>query len=243
MPQPLPITLHASAAETVGSGSAASVDITDTVARTLIELSVDVTAIDVSTTLTLFIETSLLGVSGWTTVAQLALTAQGSTLVFVPGCKRFVRARWTLAGGGATFAVTGTAHQIYAEPSDITDVSVPEVTLSAITVPDRARQCLRSSSEADDYLSGGYTLPLTAWPDSLRKHVANMAGYELLAKRGFDPDNPTDKILMTRQTQAISWLNTIQSGKHRPVGMLDTSPTSTETDVWIASENERGWLR
>lgn len=73
-----------------------------------------------------------------------------------------------------------------------------------------------ASAEADGYLRSQFTLPLLAVNDpALRRHVANMAIYQLMVARGYNPEAEGDG-LRQRYTDAIAWLKGVGAGSITP---------------------------
>lgn len=242
MPNSLTSVLSASAAVT-GAGTGAGVDIGD---RSLVQVVLDVTAITTGASLSVTVETSATQ-SGWTMARRLtAASATGAQQVLVIDAERYVRVTWTLAGSGspsATFAVTATSHQLYAEPQEISLYGIPAPALQGFPPEQIAMACLSASSEADGYLGLAFTLPITKWDTDLRRHVACMAVYDLLSARGFEPDSGKDMLIPMRRNDAIAWLKRISDGKLRPPGLTDSTPLRRETEGYVVSEAGRGWRR
>lgn len=240
MPNQLNITLHASSAETVTDVSATSVDLGD---RTFVELTLDVTALAVTTVATVIVETSRTGTE-WVFAGRFdALSKPATRALVVSDALRFIRCRWSLAGTSpsATFALTGTAHQLYAVPADIARYGLPATALEVLLPEQLARACLAASGEAEGYLSSAYTLPLASWDVGTRSHIARMAAYEAMRYRGFDPDSGKDTSLEIGRSEAVTWLNRIANGKLRPPGIVDSTPAATENEVYVASDRGRSW--
>jgi phage gp36-like protein len=239
MPNPLAITLHASAAETA-SGTGAAVDLGD---RTYSALTLDASLVATGTTFSVTVETSPTG-SQWAFAARFStLSAVGTKTFTVPDSFRFLRVTWTIVGGPATFSVTGISHQLLATPGDVARYGLPGAALEDTPVEAIANACLGASEEAAGYLSSAYQLPLTTWDVATRKHVACMAAYDLMRFRGYDPNAGPDELLQRGRDQAVQWLMRIADGKLRPVGIVDSTPVVTETEVYVESAASRGWRR
>lgn len=105
----LDLPLAASATRTAtGTGDTAEMG-----EKSCMRLKLDVTAVSGSSpTLDVIVETSPDGASNWQTVATFAQkSAVSSELNVFPGCDRFVRAKWTIAGTtpSFTFSLLGEA--------------------------------------------------------------------------------------------------------------------------------------
>lgn len=242
MANPLAVTLHASGAETA-AGSGTSVDIG--ALRSVLKLTLDVTELSgTSPSVTVTVETSPTG-TGWKAARTLtAVTAVGALKVIAAGLERYVRASWTIGGSGGpsvTFAVTAVAHAIYAEPGDLDRYGAPEDSYAGLTLEQKADKLLAATSEAESHLAAAYTLPLTAWGDSLRYHVARMATAAIMDRRGIDPEGADNYFGLMRK-QAIDWLKMVATGKTRPPEIVDSATAELEIGGYIAqAETKRGW--
>lgn len=241
MPNALAITLHASGAETV-TGIGTAVDLAD---RSLVQLTVNVTAITGTATPTIAVtfEHSI-AQNDWILIGTLpAITVASTKTITLTGTYRYVRAKWAITGTGpsVTFAITGTAHQLYCEPSDITRHGIPKAAVESVPFEVLADKCLTASEEAAGYLASAYKMPLVSWGVDLRKHVAIMATYDLMRFIGYDPDAGKDSLIRIGRDDAVAWLNRIAAGKLRPVTIIDAEPEVMEPEVWVASGASRGW--
>lgn len=241
MPNPLSITLHASGVETATGIGTVVVDLTD---RSLVQLAVNVTALTGTAPSIAFTFEHSIAQNDWILLGVLdAATVASTKQVTLTGAYRYLRARWTITGTtpSVTFGITGTAHQLYCEPSDITTHGIPKAAVANVTMEQLAEKCLSASDEAAGYLASAYELPLTRWDSATRKHVARMATYELMSSRGYKADSGKDDQIRQGYDDALKWFNRIASGGLRPVGIVDTVPEVNEAEVWVASGPRRGW--
>jgi len=235
MPNPLAITLHASAAETV-AGTGAE---TDVGLRTYTEIQLDVTAI--TGTLSVTVESSPT-LSSWTPVGYFnSVTAQGARTLTVPDGNRYLRARWQATS--ATFSVTGKAHQLYVLPKDIAALAPGRNLLDTLGLADLAKACLTASSEAEGYLASAATLPIVALDDATKTHIARLALFEVFRFRGIAVGS--QESIEIARSDALTWLNRIATGKLRPPGLVDATPDTPEVgspfDLYVVSQPSRGW--
>jgi len=211
------------------------------------DLALEVTAASgVTPTLNVTIETSPDGLTGWTAVAAFA-QATATTLrsqVF-PGCKRYVRAKYVIAGStpSFTFAVKGKSVLVYATPADVKNLSLPPEALAGFTDVQIDEACQKESGFADGYLGTQFKLPLSAWGDDLRANTADRAGYRLMRRRGFNPNDDSDQILVKTFDDSVSWLKGVAGGTIHPSEIIDATPEESDTQhlAEIYSDVERGW--
>ena len=100
-----------------------------------------------------------------------------------------------------------------------------------------------ASAVADGYLANACTLPLTAWGDDLRLCVIQIADWNLLCNRGFDPQRGGDEALRLRHEDAMRWLRDVANGRVTLSGAVDQTPAEMEGGTYLVSNPRRGWAR
>ena len=239
MADKLDLTLHALAAETSDS-TGTSVDIGLLRRAVIIDLEVVLVA---GTTPTLVVELQTSSDdANFRTMRKFdkRTTPTKRERFYIFGAEQFVRAKWTItgtAGPSFTFSLLGEAHVIYAEPEDS---NRPRPVVNDFDVDFVTEKFVKASSEAEGYLAGGFNMPLTDWGEDLREHVANMADFALLKKRGFDPEGADEVVRMGRK-DAIQWLSKVSTGAVKPPSIIDATPDILETGVFTNSQIKRGW--
>lgn len=220
-------------------GVGATIDIS--ALRTALRLEVLVTdAAGSGRQLSVALETSRDGATGWRTVAEVAVPAEPTSLsLTADALERFVRMSWNLTGS-FTFGVTGEAHVLYAAPAHVRRLGIRQGAIEDITDGELAEYCIVASVEVDGYLGRGYKLPLTAWDDALRLHCAKIVVYHLLNAQGRQPTGPDD-IIDLGYKNAIKWLGGVGSGSIDPPGLIDSTPDVHEMAFAVESEEPRGW--
>ncbi len=241
MPQPLAIELAASAARaTNGSGTAVDIG----AARSAARLLVQVTAFTGLERVRLVVQHADLEAGPWLELGAVDLLQADEYDLSVADSRRWVRASWELTDDGVgspsvTFAVAGDAHQLYCSPRGLGRFGITKAVIDdLLTKHAQADACITASDEADGYLGGRYTLPMTAWCSDLTAMVARMAikyGFDLC---GWQPDGPTDMV-MGNFNHAISWLKRLQDGKLEPPGMIDSTPETFEGGAVVVSRARR----
>lgn len=227
------------------SGQGAAVDIGP---DTTLDLLLTVTAIDAGQTLSVFVETGPDGTL-WSEVIPkaddgnaakfAAVSAPGSQLVVFPECDRFVRVRWTLSGGSATFGVTGNSVRVYAKPSDMHRLGLHESYLPRISSR-KFDAAIREQTDITDSAVGmHYVVPLTTWGDDIRGGVVACAAASFLAIDGNRPGQ--DELVAARCKEYDDWLDLVAQGKRKPAGAVDQTPTVDEGGGYAVSDGRRGW--
>lgn len=242
------VSLLASSARTT-TGSGAAVDLAE---KTTCVLYLDVTAVSGTGALTVTVQTSPNGTSGWTTVSPS--NGAGGSLVFTaasavalqkvtfPSCERYVRATWSITGGATvTFAVTGTAFLRFASPADVLRLGVRSEALSDVSAATLDASCGRATDEIVSALDAQeYKGPFDAWGEDVRGTAATLAGYYALLVRGFAPQNGADPLVQA-VADARAWLDLVAKGSRRPFGVADSTDDEDEGDVYVTSAATRGW--
>jgi len=185
-------------------------------------------------------------VTSWVTVAAFTTvsTATVKSQMF-PGCRRYVRAKYTIAGATAsfTFAVSGNAILVYATPGDVKSLSLPPEALSGFTDVQIDEALQKETAFADGYLKTQFSLPLAVWGDDLRANTADRAGFRLMRRRGFNPNDDSDQILVKMQDDAVAWLKGVAGGHIHPSEISDSTPSVSDTQavIEIFSDYPRGY--
>lgn len=108
---------------------------------------------------------------------------------------------------------------------------------------------------ANDYLRSRFDLPLATHGLQLTRHVCNLAAYDLITWRGYNPDSEADKNWRMRYEDALLWLEAVADGKLTPDGMtggaatpdVNTNPVSGTPGVapdgsfTVLTPSPRGW--
>jgi phage gp36-like protein len=103
----------------------------------------------------------------------------------------------------------------YAQATDFALYGLPSAALGATFTPDDVQRALDgASSLVDGYLAKHYTLPLIApFPLSLVQKVCHLAQFDLLAVRGFNPEQGGHVTARMRYEDAISWCKDVGAAR------------------------------
>lgn len=247
MANPLPITPRALAAAT-GSGNGSSVDMSASVpicVRAGAVLTLEVTAVDdPATQVTVSLQTSANGLLNWRTVDSWSAQGVGSAEQSFADLNKFCRVTWAVTGTSgtpsATFVVAGEAHQLFLDTTDITSAQLPVKALASVAKTVIAKAMISASGDAEDSMASSYTLPIAAWSDSVSQRCAQVASFQIMSFRGFQP-NGTDELIVKANDDAQSWLKRVAAGSLRPPGIVDSAPTVYEGGAVVFTSPARGW--
>lgn len=136
------------------------------------------------------------------------------------------------------------AQSQYLTLSEYGDLSLLPAALGSISDDVKTARIKARSSWADSYLAAAYKLPLTAWEDDLQNAVAMAVDWDLMCRRGFNPDAGADVAIRQRFEDAERWLKDVAGGKATAM-VTDSSSgadagDSTVSPVVLTSET-RGW--
>jgi hypothetical protein len=211
-----------------------------------------VTAAPSGQTLTLIIERSGDGLSGWTTAATFpVISAAGEYVVESADLDRFVRVRRAPSGVGSwTFGVSGTAHLIYARIRDRALVGIRQAAVPNIDDATKAlATALRATADVADMLNR-YDHPLRAWPSSITGHAIAFWDWHLVSGEGVDTNDPGAILYRTARDDAAVALGLISGSagssyvrKSAPVGIVDSAPANELGEVkrWSFASNPNPW--
>lgn len=241
MSNPLTVTLAASAARTAdGQGDAVDIG----ALRKVIRLTVLVTAAATGGQLSLEVQTSEDGATGWRSCGTFPGPREAGRLdVTVAELARYVRLVWTIAGSAPsfTFSAAAEAHVVYCEPRHLNTWGAQEAAWQKATPSERAEICVLASSECDGYIARNHTLPLVAWPPELALYAAKVGVYHYLNGKGRTPmRGPEDPIDMGFR-DAMKWLKLLADDKISPPGLVDSTPDVVEGAAAIEGDEPRGW--
>lgn len=247
MANPLSITPRALAAAT-GSGNGSSVDLSASVpvcVRSGATLTLEVTAVDdPATKVTVSLQTSADGSTNWRTVDSWPAQGVGSVEQSFADLNKFCRVSWAATGTSGTptttFVVAGDAHQLFLDTTDITSAQLPAKALASVAKTVIAKAMISASGDAEDSMASSYTLPIVAWSDSVSQRCAQIASFQIMSFRGFQP-NGTDELIVKANDDAQGWLKRVAAGSLRPPGIVDSAPTVYEGGAAVVTNARRGW--
>jgi len=244
MPNKLTVTLHADsvAGETSG-GSSTAVDIGAT--RNALELTLQTTGTVGYWDVVVESDNPADSNVAWIAAHTFRrLTGSKIFRVLVFGVQQSVRVTWSLneAVGSDVlhFGLSGDAHTLYSSKEDLDNSNLVKSGVEALGLRRVNELILSANDEADGYLSSAYDMPLVSWGRELVRHTNNLAVYEILSERGFDPEGP-DATIMQRHEDSVGWFKMVARNQIRPASIVDTSPGEVEASAFIVSRAPRGW--
>lgn len=133
---------------------------------------------------------------------------------------------------------------LYASATDLAKLGLPQRVIDAAEAkaPGSRDAALAFAADwADSLLRGRYKLPLAAWGDDLRGHVAAIAARQLLTIVGFNPEVPADAIIATRAHAAERWLEGVARRVVHPNVTEAAGVAALPAVPIVLSDDARGW--
>jgi phage gp36-like protein len=131
----------------------------------------------------------------------------------------------------------------YATEQQFRDLGLPSSALEEVTSGMIDLHLQMASGFADSFLANRYPIPISPTPSALVRCVIDIAVYELLLRRGYNPET-YDTQYRTRYEDAKSWLEAIYNRDADLPGVSEI-PTDTATGnaraPRVLTRPERGW--
>jgi len=222
MADAIPLTLHALSSETV-TGSGARQQLAGLHSAVDLQLVIST----VTALLTVTVETSADGVSGWVPIGAFdpATDPMRQRRVFA-GCDAFVRCSWD---GSGTFALSGAQHVLYAGLEDL-HAELPQAAISDLPEHVQAKHLLSASNDAEDAIAMTRPMPLASWPESVTMRCAQIAAWRCLTARGVDTESTADRIVKETYDEARAWLDNVARDKLRPPGLAPATAMGAKVE-------------
>lgn len=106
----------------------------------------------------------------------------------------------------------------YATLADVTASGITPAAIGpTITIQQQQAQLDAANAKIDSFIGAKFTLPVVSWGADLRDAAVAIAAFNIIAYRGFDPEDEGDKVFKARKDEALKWLELIAEGKATPV--------------------------
>lgn len=128
----------------------------------------------------------------------------------------------------------------YATLTEFTRFGLPTPALSGVSDDDKTAALSAASSVADSYLATRYSTPLSSWGDDLRRAVCHIASWDLLVRRGFNPDDAANQAVRMRHKDAIAWLENVSANRATVTGG-NTSPGASSVARVHSYNSPKNW--
>ncbi len=128
---------------------------------------------------------------------------------------------------------------LYAELADLWDIGLPAGILEDLSAEEQDRALRVASDTADSYLRDQYDTPLVEWAYDLRMAVCSIAAYNLICRRGFNPEG-SDLNFRQRFEDGMLWLKDVARGTASLSGGIKRGPAPMGGPV-VSSAPRRGW--
>lgn len=125
--------------------------------------------------------------------------------------------------------------------AELLQLGLPGTSLSGVAVAVRDEARAAASDTALSYIKKRFGLPLLAWGSDIKRAVAHIAVYDLMAYRGYAPESGVDALIAKRHDDALAWLRDVARGIVEPIDIEDSTAAVDEQAPLVSSESVAGW--
>jgi phage gp36-like protein len=131
----------------------------------------------------------------------------------------------------------------YNTPDEYDDRSILVAALTGFTDPQKQIALDAAQAVIDSYIGSVVTLPLATYGEDIRGAEAKIADYEMLSRRGYNPDGGSDSNIRMRHDDALRWLEAVARGSARILSPdnVDATPSTYEGSSYTVTRAKRGW--
>lgn len=129
----------------------------------------------------------------------------------------------------------------YATITDLQRYGLPPEAIQGIADPTLQAELDAASTLADSYLRGRYALPLISYDVELTMQVCYIAAYNIMAARGYNPEQGADTIYENRWKLAVAWLRSVQRQEIHPNVQPQPVDDATLGFPQVSTAPARGW--
>ena len=116
--------------------------------------------------------------------------------------------------------------QLYATLADLANLGFVSTAFGQLTNPQVQAQLQAASDYASSKMAARYSLPLLAWDTSVTQGVAQIATYQCMCLRGFDPANPGDAAARDLWIAAREFFDAVERQHAHPLVTESPMPTN-----------------
>lgn len=123
----------------------------------------------------------------------------------------------------------------------LADLAMVLPSASYASVPTATRQALLDARNAyaDDKMRARYRLPLSSWPPSVTRAVCELAAFDILCFRGFNPGAAADQLVQFKYDQAMKYFDDVERQRTHPLVTEAAPAGSLEYDAPLVVSNPR----
>jgi phage gp36-like protein len=131
----------------------------------------------------------------------------------------------------------------YNSVAEYTARSIVSTALTGFTDGQKTTALDQAAAVVDSYIGNVTTLPLTSYGEDIRGAEAKIADYEMLSRRGYNPDGGSDGNIRLRYEDALRWLESIARGNARLLSPenVDSATSTYEGGSYVVTRAKRGW--
>lgn len=127
----------------------------------------------------------------------------------------------------------------YSTPAKFYDQLLPAEGLDGLGGTSTVQGALDiAAGRVNSFLKKRYSLPLVSWGEDLEYAEMCLAQYQLIARRGFNPQSQSDVNAKDQSKEALDWLKLVANGDVEPNDIVDATPNLDEAGT-LSSESEQ----
>jgi hypothetical protein len=134
----------------------------------------------------------------------------------------------------------------YATLADMANFGFPPSAFGQLSQPQIQAQLDAASAYATSKMAARYSMPLLLWDVSITQAVVQIAAYQCLVLRGFDPNNPGDAAARDLWIAAREFFDAVERQHAHPLVTESPLPTVQAPPQYasplIVGNPQQGWI-
>lgn len=137
------------------------------------------------------------------------------------------------------YAVIVTA---YAVLTDLYAYGLPLVAMGTVSTATQQKLLDARNDYADDKMRARYKLPLLApIPESLKQNICQLAAWDVLVIRGYNPQSGADVNIRDRADMSLKWFDDVERQRCHPNVVESGTESPGYAAPLIISKPQQGW--
>ena len=134
----------------------------------------------------------------------------------------------------------------YATLADMQNFGVVSTAFGQLNTVQIQAQLDSASAYANAKMAARYSMPLLAWDVSITQAVVQIAAYQIMVLRGFDPSNPGDASARDLWMAAREFFDAVERQHAHPLVTESPLPTNQAQPMYAAplvvGNPQQGWI-
>lgn len=130
----------------------------------------------------------------------------------------------------------------YAVLTDLYAYGLAAVAMGSVSTASQQKILDARNDYADDKLRARYVLPLLApIPESLKQNICQLAAWDCLVLRGYNPQSGADVSIRERADLALKWFDDVERQRAHPNVVESSTASPGLAAPMIISKPVQGW--